>query len=149
MGVPSAAGLRLDMRESRARRRAGDANEVVAAGALDLPAGVAGIALQRLFAVGTIEFEFGSVHRLHPPHAQDRGQKYVDILFQTRGFQTASSSVVKRTLKQTEACAPVPGLMPLLQMAGFFLRLPPDRRKFSPLKISPYFSPALGASRIR
>jgi hypothetical protein len=62
----SLTGFRVDMGEAGARRRVGDADEMVASRALNLPARVAGIALQRLVAVGTIEFEFGVAHRLHP-----------------------------------------------------------------------------------
>ena len=50
------------MGEAGARRGVGDADEMVASGALDLPARVAGIALQRLITVGTVEFKFGCVH---------------------------------------------------------------------------------------
>jgi hypothetical protein len=53
------------MGEAGARRRIGNADEMVASGALNLPARVAGIALQGLVAVGTIEFEFGVGHNLH------------------------------------------------------------------------------------
>ena len=63
--VPSAAGLRLDVGEASAGRRTGNANQVIAAGTLNLPARVAGIAFQRLVAVGTVEFEFGVAHSLH------------------------------------------------------------------------------------
>jgi len=35
---------------------------MLASRALDLSSGVAGIALQRLIAVGTIEFEFSGIH---------------------------------------------------------------------------------------
>lgn len=58
------ARFRLDVRETRARGRIRDANQVFAGGALNLPARVAGVALQRLVAVGTIEFEFLCVHKL-------------------------------------------------------------------------------------
>ena len=65
MRGPSLAGFRVDMGEAGARRRIGNADEMVASGALNLPARVAGIALQRLVAVGTVEFEFGVAHSLH------------------------------------------------------------------------------------
>jgi hypothetical protein len=65
MRGPSLAGFRVDMGEAGARRRIGDADQMVASGALDLPARVARIALQRLVAMGTIEFEFGLAHSLH------------------------------------------------------------------------------------
>jgi len=57
MRGPGLAGLRLDVGETGARRRTGNADEMLAGRALNLPAGVTGIALQRLIAVGTIEFE--------------------------------------------------------------------------------------------
>ncbi len=65
MRRPSLAAFRVDMGEAGARRRIGNADEMIAFGALNLPARVAVIALQRLVAVGTIEFEFGVAHRLH------------------------------------------------------------------------------------
>jgi hypothetical protein len=65
MRGPSLAGFRVDMGEARARRRIGNADEIVASWALNLPTRAAGIALQRLVAVGTVEFEFGVAHRLH------------------------------------------------------------------------------------
>jgi hypothetical protein len=77
MGVPGAAGFRFDMGESGAGRRVGNADEMIAGGALNLAARVAGITLQRLVAVGTIEFEFECIHGLHLPHAPDAGEKYV------------------------------------------------------------------------
>ena len=64
MRGPSLAAFRVDMGEAGARRRIGNADEMVASRALNLPARVAGIALQRLVAVGTVEFEFGVAHRL-------------------------------------------------------------------------------------
>ena len=75
--VPSVAGLRLDAREAGAGRRAGNADEVLAAGALYLPASMARVALQRLVAVGTVKLEFGCAHSLHPYHAQTTVQKYI------------------------------------------------------------------------
>ena len=63
MGIPGVAGLRLDVGMAGARRRIGNADEDLAGRALNLPAGVAWIAFQRLVAVGTVEFEF--VHGLH------------------------------------------------------------------------------------
>ncbi len=65
MRGPSLAGFRVDMGEARARRWVGNADEMLASRALNLPARVAGIALQRLVAVGTVEFEFGVAHSLH------------------------------------------------------------------------------------
>ena len=46
MGVPGAAGLRLDLGETGARRRIGNADEMIAGRALDLPAGELRLALQ-------------------------------------------------------------------------------------------------------
>ena len=65
MRGPSLAGFRVDMGEAGARRRIGNANEMVAFRALNLPARMAGIALQRLVTVETVEFEFGVAHSLH------------------------------------------------------------------------------------
>ena len=65
MRGPSLAGFRLDMGEAGARRWIGNADEMVASRALNLPTRVARVALQRLIAVGTIEFEFGLAHSLH------------------------------------------------------------------------------------
>ena len=64
MRVPGVARLRLDVGEAGAGWRAGNADEMLATGALNLPARVARVAFQRLVAVGTVEFEF--VHSLHP-----------------------------------------------------------------------------------
>ena len=63
MRIPGVAGLRLDMGEASADGRAGDADEMLASRALNLPAGMARITFQRLVAVGTVKFEF--VHSLH------------------------------------------------------------------------------------
>lgn len=46
------------MGKASAQRRAGNANEMVAARTLNLPPRVARIAFQRLVAVGTVELEF-------------------------------------------------------------------------------------------
>ena len=62
MRIPGVAGFRLHMGETGARWRIGNADEVLAGGALNLPAGVARVALQRLITIGTIEFEFVGVH---------------------------------------------------------------------------------------
>jgi len=74
---PGLAGFRLHLGEAHARRRIRDADEVIAARALDLASGKLGIALQRLVTVGTVEFEFVCVHKSQPYHAQSRGEKYV------------------------------------------------------------------------
>ena len=65
MRGPGLAGFRVDVGEARARRRIGNADEMVASRALNLPARVAGIAFQGLVAVGTVEFEFVRAHSLH------------------------------------------------------------------------------------
>jgi hypothetical protein len=52
------------MRETSARGRIGDTNQVFADGALDLAARITGVALQWLVAVGTMEFESGFIHKL-------------------------------------------------------------------------------------
>jgi hypothetical protein len=77
MGVPSASGLRLDLREPGARRRIGDADEKITGRALDLPSGELRLALQGLVAVRTVEFKFVRVHRILPHHAQTRCKKYI------------------------------------------------------------------------
>jgi hypothetical protein len=81
MRVPGAAGLRLDLREAGAGWRIGDADEDIAGRALDLPTGELRLALQRLIAVGTIEFKFVGVHKLHHHHAQTSCEKYMKNLF--------------------------------------------------------------------
>jgi hypothetical protein len=73
--------LRLDVGEAGARRRIGDADEMVARRALNLPAGKLRLALQRLIAVGTVEFEFICVHNVAPHHAQTGCKKYMKDLF--------------------------------------------------------------------
>jgi hypothetical protein len=69
------------MGETGACGRIGDANQNLASRALNLPAGVAGVALQRLVAVGTVEFEFIRIHKLLPHHAQSGCKKYMKDLF--------------------------------------------------------------------
>ena len=71
------------MRKSRARWRIWDADEVLAAGTLDLASGELGFALQWLVAVGAVEFEFARVHKSQPLHAQSRGKKYVGKFLHT------------------------------------------------------------------
>lgn len=65
MRGPRLAGFGLDVGEAGAGRRMGDADEMVAPGTLNLPAGVAGIALQRLVAVRAVELECGGAQSLH------------------------------------------------------------------------------------
>ena len=62
MRDPSLAGFWLDMGEAGARRRIGNADQMIASRALNLPAGVAGIAFQRLIAMRTVKFEFTRIH---------------------------------------------------------------------------------------
>jgi hypothetical protein len=64
MRGPGLAVFRLDMGESRARRRVGNADKVVAGRALNLPSGELRFAFQRLVAVRTIKLEFIGVHKL-------------------------------------------------------------------------------------
>ena len=66
MRIPGVPGFRLHMGKTGAGRRIGDADEVLASRTLNLPPGVARITLQRLIAVGTVEFEFSGAHRVHP-----------------------------------------------------------------------------------
>jgi len=63
MRGPSLTGFGLDMSEAGAGRRIGDADQMLASGTLNLPPGVARVALQRLIAMGTIEFKFIRAHR--------------------------------------------------------------------------------------
>ena len=81
MSRPSLAMLRLDVGEPGARRRIGDADQDLAGRALNLPPSKLGFALQRLIAVGAIEFEFVRVHSLRPLHAQSGREKYMKDLF--------------------------------------------------------------------
>jgi hypothetical protein len=67
--------------ETGACWRIGNVDEMLAGRTLNLPAGVARVALQRLIAVGTIEFKFIRAHRLHPHHAQTSHKKYTKKLF--------------------------------------------------------------------
>ena len=66
LGVPDVAGYGLDVHKSHARRGIGNANEVPAGRALDLPAGELWLALKRSIAMRAIEFEFRLVHKLYP-----------------------------------------------------------------------------------
>jgi hypothetical protein len=81
MRVPGAAGFRLDVGEPRTRRWIGYADEMLAGRTLNLPPGVARVALQRLITVGTVEFKFVRAHKLHPHHAQTGRRKYMKDLF--------------------------------------------------------------------
>jgi hypothetical protein len=81
MRGPSLAVLRLDMGKACARRWIGDPNQLLARGALNLPSGKLRLALQWLITVGTIEFEFVGIHKLHPLHAQNGEAQYMKNLF--------------------------------------------------------------------
>ena len=77
MRVPGMAGFRLYVGEAGARRWIGNADKMLAGRALNLPARVARVALQRLIAVRAVEFEFGCFHRLYSnPLCANRGQKH-------------------------------------------------------------------------
>jgi hypothetical protein len=80
MRVPGASGLRLHLGKTHARWRIGNADEMLAGRALNLPSGELWFATQRLITVGTIEFEFRCVHRLHSNHAQTGRKKYMKDL---------------------------------------------------------------------
>jgi hypothetical protein len=57
---------------------------------LNLPTRMAGIALQGLITMGTIEFEFGRAHMLHPcylPTGHKMYIKYALILFVRQSSQ--------------------------------------------------------------
>lgn len=64
MRIPRAARFRRDVSKPRAGRRIGDAYQMLARRALNLPARKLRLALQWLVAVGTIEFEFARAHGL-------------------------------------------------------------------------------------
>ena len=81
MGVPGMAGFRLYVGEAGARRWIGNADKMLTGWALNLSARVARVTLQRLIAMGTIEFEFRWAHRFHPHPAQNGHQKYARSLF--------------------------------------------------------------------
>ena len=74
-------GFRLDLGETHARRRIGDADEMLAGRTLNLPSGELWFALQGLIAVLTIELKLGCVHKLLPHHAQTGPKKYMEELF--------------------------------------------------------------------
>jgi hypothetical protein len=99
---PSLAGFRLDMRESGARRRIRYADEMIARRALNLPPGELGFALQRLVAVGTIEFEFVGIHGLYL-HKRRRRQKSISKFLHTFCGQTALILVDERQQSRHES----------------------------------------------
>ena len=63
------AGFRLHLRETGDRRRIRNTDQTLASRTLNLPPGMARVALQRLIAVGTVEFEFVLTHKIHSTHA--------------------------------------------------------------------------------
>ena len=65
MRSPGLARFQRDLNETLARGWIGDADQVLAGRALNLPPGEMRFALQRLIAVGTIEFEFVGVHSFY------------------------------------------------------------------------------------
>ena len=84
---PGLTDFRLDVREASAGWWIGNADKMLARRALNLPARVARIALQRLIAVGTVESELRCAHRLPSHHAPTSRKKYIEefyILFITR-----------------------------------------------------------------
>ena len=81
MRGPGLAGFRLHLGEAGARRRIGDADEMLARGTLNLPAGELRFAFQRLVAMRAVKLEFVCVHKLHPHHAQTGCEKYMKDLF--------------------------------------------------------------------
>ena len=81
MRVPSGSRLRLHLGEAHPGGRVRDADEHLAARALNLTPGELRLALQRLIAVGAVEFEFVCVHKSQPIHAQTRGKKYVEKFY--------------------------------------------------------------------
>jgi hypothetical protein len=80
MRGPGLTGFRFNVGETGACRRIRNADEMLAGRALNLPPGMARVALQRLIAVGAIEFEFVRVHELHQHHAQTGFEKYMKDL---------------------------------------------------------------------
>jgi hypothetical protein len=70
MRGPGLAGFRLDVCETGACRWIGNADEMVASRAFNLPASIGRGALQRLIAVRTVEFEVLGIHKFQPDHKQ-------------------------------------------------------------------------------
>jgi hypothetical protein len=88
MRGPGLAMFRLYLCEPHARRRIRDADEVVTGRTLNLASGELSFALQRLIAVGTIEFEFVRVHSLCP-HKRKTARKSILKILHTFCRQTA------------------------------------------------------------
>src|SRR4029434_5889344 len=79
MGVPSVPRFRLDMGKPGACARIGNADQMLAGRALNLPAREMSFALQRLIAVGTVELEFRCGHRLCLHKRRNRGKRISKI----------------------------------------------------------------------
>jgi hypothetical protein len=99
---PSLAGFRLDVGEASARRRIGDADEMIARRALNLPAGKLWFALQWLIAMRTVEFEFVCVHRIYTHKRKCRGKSISKFLHTFCG-QTALDLVDERQQSRHES----------------------------------------------
>lgn len=85
--IPRVAGFRLDVRVAHARRWIGNADQVFAGRALDLPAREVRFALERLITAGTVEFEFVGVHGLcrdKRNHREKSMPQFSAILFDDR-----------------------------------------------------------------
>ncbi len=78
VGGPGLAGFGLDVGEAHAGGGIGDADEMLAGGALDLPAGELSLALQGLIAVVAVKFEFVGIHRSYR-HKRNRPGKSMPI----------------------------------------------------------------------
>ena len=65
------------MSETGARRRIGNADEMLARGTLNLPTGELRFAFQRLVAMRAVKLEFVCVHKFHPHHVQTGHKKYM------------------------------------------------------------------------
>ena len=108
MRGPRLAGFRVDLGEAAARRRIGNANEMVASRALNLPPGEARLALERLVAVRAVEFEFGVAHKFFTSSCANASPKVcrnTDILL-TAGWrmygQTTESERIMSPDQQRE-----------------------------------------------
>jgi hypothetical protein len=78
---PGLTDFRLDVREAGAGGWIGNADKMLAGRALNLPARVAWVALQRLVAMGTVEFELRCAHKLPPHHAPTCRKKYIEEFY--------------------------------------------------------------------
>ena len=89
MCSPGLPNLRLHVRESRARWGIRNPDQMVAGWTLNLPPGELRLALERLIAMGAVEFEFVRVHGLCP-HKRKRGEKSISKKHLIQHFATAS-----------------------------------------------------------